>query len=970
MRKFLLLFLMTGAAMAQSATTTTYTGILTDLSQQPITSGQVTFTLTPSTDSTLPGTGRFIPSTINCNINIDGTFSGFVAGVVSGPCMVTRNTAISPGGTAYRICIQANYSTPGSCWYDYATTATKDISTPVPTLSTGPTNYGGVQGPPLDFQGTWSASTTYGSGQVVSYNNQVYISLGVGNLNNIPSSSPSNWSIVMEPASLTAAPTVDQTVTQPGGTFFGFTNPNPNATTPATAGVNVAGLQGHIGHVCVEDYLSTLDGQGGVDYGYAIRAAVQAQSLTTPTQVAICDPGQHPIYSQAVFDRPIHFNMEGSKLIPQATMGSTPVITTATATAGSKVLLVPGIAGMAVNQAIGGLGITFNSYITAMSSSSMTLSLPPSLVVNGFITAGSTNVPTSGSLAGFAVGQGVSGYGIPSGETITAITYTEPQSITLSEAPTQTVRAPVAISVSSGTWAVPTLTAVKVTPVIVWGWNAGGLQNEFGQMIGGSMSNVWINDTSIRGIQGLQGVQIYGWDGFNAYNTRIEQINGSGLILGGNVPSSVGGEEGDVRESYFFDTKIRYSGSDQSNQSALSIFSPFQSGSAAFDEINQIGFNGGQIVTNVGENITIGTYDPAHTGTEGPRLLFFGNNFQVEGGNYHIVPNTPESTSQFDSIHLVQAGDVYFNHAEINSAGYAKGLLRIDQAATVTVTDSRIIAKAAADIYTVGLTHGSTAVTFVSSNTPPDQFLADGSWDGIAGLTVDGTACTTSVPCVVHLAPVNGVPSQTTMTLSAPYQGTTNASATITLPTPPFVVNQVGSTPPILTVTGSEIDIADLNSLKTLGILAQPQAAYVGGMPNPPGSQDIPSTSGGALNYLTVTNANSAAVVPIATQIAPLLNVNSSVQSFFGQELSANNTLIESFNFVGPGSSSNTASWALYGSTNAMSFDTNGQFKAPTITATSGFNFNGTPGITHNVTLPCGLLVFQGGILTSVTGSC
>lgn len=721
---------------------------------------------------------------------------------------------------------------------------------------------------------------------------------------------------------------------------------------------------------CAEAYLSNADGNGGTDYGYAISHAVIASSLMTPTTIKLCSPGDHPVYTQAYFDRPIHFDMAGSRLIPQSTLGSTPVIAAATVTAGSKVIAVSSTAGLSVNQQIGGLGITFNSYITAIGSGAVTVSLPPSLVVNGFLTSGSTNVPTSGSLAGFAVGQGVSGFAVPSGTTITAITYSEPQSITLSAAPTQTVRAPVALSVSSGTWTVPTMTAVKVTPVIVWGWNSGALQNEFGQQIGGSMSNVWINDTSIRGIQGLQGVQIYGWDGFNAYNTRVEQINGSGLILGGNVPTSVGGEEGNIRESYFYDTKIRYTGSDQSNQSALVIISPFQSGSAAFDEINQIGFSGGQIVTNVGENITIGTYDPAHTGTEGPRLLFFSNNFQVEGGNYHIIPNTPEATSQFDSIHLIEAGDVYFNHAEINSAGYAKGLFRIDQAVTVTITDSRIIAKAAADVYTVGLTHGSTAVTFVASNAPPDEFLADGSWNGIAGLTIDGTACTTSVPCVVHLAPVNGVPTPTTMTLASAYQGTTNAAATMTIPMPPFVVNQVGATPPTLTVSGSEIDIDVLNNLKTLGILAQPQAAYVGGAPNPPGYQQIPSTIPGAINYLNVTNVNTAPVVPVVTEMAPFLNANSSVQKFFGQDTSTNNSVIESFNFISPGSSSNTASWALYGSSNAMSFDTNGQFKAPTVTATGTFNFNGTPGITHVLTLPCGTAAFQGGILTSVTGTC
>ena len=52
MKKLLLLLmtvlLMAGTAQAQ---TTTYTGTIRDLSMNPVTAGQVTFTLAPSTDS-------------------------------------------------------------------------------------------------------------------------------------------------------------------------------------------------------------------------------------------------------------------------------------------------------------------------------------------------------------------------------------------------------------------------------------------------------------------------------------------------------------------------------------------------------------------------------------------------------------------------------------------------------------------------------------------------------------------------------------------------------------------------------------------------------------------------------------------------------------------------------------------------------------------------------------------------------
>jgi hypothetical protein len=410
---------------------------------------------------------------------------------------------------------------------------------------------------------------------------------------------------------------------------------------------------------CAESYLSSDTVHGGTDYGAAISTAVQASSLTVPTMIKLCAPGEHPIYTQAFFDRPIHFDMSGSKLVPQASMGSTPVIVNeVTVIAGSRTIAISSTAGLTPNMAVGGLGITSGSYITSVGPRSITVSLMPSLVVNAYLVAGSTTVRTSNSLAGLAVGQAVTGYGIPRGITISAITLSEPQSLTLSAAATVSMNNPVALSVSSGTWTVPTLTAVKTTPVIAWGWNNNALQNEFGQMVGGSMRNVWIvgvpqskigpGVAAAPIIPGIQGVQVYGWDGFNSYNTRVEFVGGSGFIVGGyNIPSGVGGAGlGSVRESYFYDTKIRYSGDTATGQPALAIISPVQqslpNGSA--DEINQIGFNGGQLVTNYAEEVTIGTYDPNHTGTNGPRTVWFSNNFQMESGNYLAIGGRGTST--------------------------------------------------------------------------------------------------------------------------------------------------------------------------------------------------------------------------------------------------------------------------------------------------------------------------------------
>jgi hypothetical protein len=145
---FLLMAVFLMPALASAQTMQTYTGTIKDLSGAVVTSGQVKFTLTPSVDSTISDIGRFIPTTTTCGINGDGTLSGLVSGVPSGSCQVVADTSLTPLGTSYKICIQAQFATLGSCFYDYAFGGTKDISPIITTPSRGPINYGGVAGPP------------------------------------------------------------------------------------------------------------------------------------------------------------------------------------------------------------------------------------------------------------------------------------------------------------------------------------------------------------------------------------------------------------------------------------------------------------------------------------------------------------------------------------------------------------------------------------------------------------------------------------------------------------------------------------------------------------------------------------------------------------------------------------------------------------------------------------------------------
>jgi hypothetical protein len=193
------------SAFASGQTTTTYTGVIKDLSQNVVAAGQVTFELRPSLDATISGFARFVPSTITCSINqatagassaaraansvtisgltghtfvtndivtvsgmTDSSFNGTFtvgsttatsitypqtagntttgSGVISalrstpgpGSCTVTMNTALNPSGTSYRICIQPNYISPGSCFNDYAVVSSRDITTVIPTPTTSP----------------------------------------------------------------------------------------------------------------------------------------------------------------------------------------------------------------------------------------------------------------------------------------------------------------------------------------------------------------------------------------------------------------------------------------------------------------------------------------------------------------------------------------------------------------------------------------------------------------------------------------------------------------------------------------------------------------------------------------------------------------------------------------------------------------------------------------------------------------
>ena len=139
LRRFVMLCCLLLSQFALAQTTTTITGTIRDLSGALVTSGQITFTLRPSTDVTMSGLARFTTQTITCAINSSGQV---VAGSGSGPCTITMNTALQPPGSGYLVTFLP-YNVKTATIFMYALTSSLDITTVVSTQAQLP-SLGGV----------------------------------------------------------------------------------------------------------------------------------------------------------------------------------------------------------------------------------------------------------------------------------------------------------------------------------------------------------------------------------------------------------------------------------------------------------------------------------------------------------------------------------------------------------------------------------------------------------------------------------------------------------------------------------------------------------------------------------------------------------------------------------------------------------------------------------------------------------
>jgi hypothetical protein len=179
MRNRLILISILWLSASAFAQTTTITGTINDLTNNPVTSGKVVFTLKPSVDTTISGNARFTPGQpVTCYVQSNGTL---LNAAQTGPCTVISNTALTPAGTSYRVDL-CPYNACSSSFNFYAINSSYNISTIVPTPTTGPAqNFADVfSNQTIAGNKTFSGTTNLAGTALVSLNNMQYASKFAG----------------------------------------------------------------------------------------------------------------------------------------------------------------------------------------------------------------------------------------------------------------------------------------------------------------------------------------------------------------------------------------------------------------------------------------------------------------------------------------------------------------------------------------------------------------------------------------------------------------------------------------------------------------------------------------------------------------------------------------------------------------------------------------------------------------------
>ena len=794
------------------------------------------------------------------------------------------------------------------------------------------------------------------------------------------------------------SPATNQAVNQPPGTNLSITN----------------GIFQNKPFRCAEWYLPLDTVHSGTDYGVAISQANLASDPLTPTEVKLCTPGDHPIFTPAVLNRPIHLVGTGSRLIPQNPAGgyfTNSVIAKAasTASSSSSVVSTGSTTGLAVGMACGGVGIPPGAYITALTSTAVTLSLPPRLIFYAVATAGSSTLAGISSLSGVTTSQSLTGSGSkwPYNSGTVAINSINAASNTITLASAADNGSPVPDSfIVSGNWTTD-LACVNQSPVIVWNLNvapgtgtppSNSLKNQYFFQIGAYMEDVWIADNTNgglgRSLPGVQGVQIYGFDGFVSKNLRVDNLIGSGLILGGYMPGQVENNVGAVRESAFLFDEIRDSGDPKTGQAALALFTGHQGANPNVDEINTVEFSGGRYVCSAGPAVAVGTYNPTRAAGQGPRGLFFDTGFQIEGCPQGLF----DSVAQSDSIYVANSGNLRFANGSISIPGTGKSLLRLEKSGTLAMTNVSLFNQSISTTWSVGVVNGSTTVTYISGGGTVPHFNTEQTWDGM-GVLIGST--------LMHLKGVSPVVAGgATLQLASPWTGSTSTQ-TMTIGFGGAFIFAPDTSMFRLDVKGSQTTGNDANTNTLLGItnndyLFEAGNNFDGSVGSLTTYDDFNGTRttqgpfswriGGAIDTTKngaqiQYNLNGSAETDIITQkanlggglclysVAPNATPSSPSNCFTGTGgLTLKDKVINSLGQDTDGIrltpfSDATIFHDIYG-TNAANSAVNWSIQRTgfNVGPSGTYSFNGTPGFTGTKSGAACVFTIQGGIITNVTG--
>jgi hypothetical protein len=187
---------------------------------------------------------------------------------------------------------------PGQYSYNVQTQSGRNVGS-FPLSLTSP------QGSPILLLGAWGSSTSYVLGQAIRYNNAIYTSLVNSNLNDIPSSNPSQWALAASAGSITTAPSLTQNIVQP-------MNTNLNIITSGSGSFYASNTNGIINTaVCGLSSIPTWC--SGTDIGAWVNAAI-AQLPGHTGQVLLPRNGSYNQSTTIVKPRGVIIDCQNSKI--------------------------------------------------------------------------------------------------------------------------------------------------------------------------------------------------------------------------------------------------------------------------------------------------------------------------------------------------------------------------------------------------------------------------------------------------------------------------------------------------------------------------------------------------------------------------------------------------------------------------------------------------------------------------------